>query len=88
MMRLLPGEVVAAYEATGRIPIRLAWTTTDDRGGCAIDTLAESRGITTNSLRSELDNRYETGFLTAWDSDPLRSARRSSATDADAAQCR
>ena len=73
MMRLLPGIIVAAYEATGRIPIRMAWTTKDERGGCAIDTLAEARGVTTEDLRAELDDQYEVGFLTAWDADNPRS---------------
>ena len=73
-MRLLPGDVVRAYETTGRIPIRMTWTTADARGGCAIEALAESRGMTTEDLRCALDTRYEAGFLTAWDADNPRSA--------------
>ncbi len=74
MMRLLPGEVVAAYQHTGRIPIRMAWTTTDDRGGCAMDAVAQSMGLSTDEFRAKLDDRYEVGFLTAWDADNPGSA--------------
>lgn len=69
MNRLLPDDVVNAYRRTGLIPIRLAWTTTDARGGCAIDTLAHARGCTVESIRGSLDKDYETGFLAAWDAD-------------------
>lgn len=69
MNRLLPEDVVNAYRSTGLIPIRLAWTTTDSRGGCAIDTLAKARGCTVEAIRGSLNTDYETGFLAAWDAD-------------------
>ena len=71
MMRLHPDDVVSAFERTKRIPIRLAWTTQDHRGGCAIDTVALVRGISADALRQELNIDYETGFLHAWDADSL-----------------
>lgn len=69
MSRILPDDVVAAYQATGAIPIRMAWITKDARGGCAIDTVARHLGVCTEDLRKTLDKRYEDGFLVAWDSD-------------------
>lgn len=69
MSRILPDDVVEAYKATGVIPIRMAWITTDARGGCAIDTLARHYGVCTDDLRKTLDTQYEEGFLLAWDSD-------------------
>jgi len=72
MTRVLPDDVVQAYYHTGLIPIRCAWNTTDNRGGCAIDALARHRGIDTDDLRGSLPDRYEEGFLLAWDSDEPR----------------
>ena len=72
MTRVLPDDVVQAYKATGMIPIRLAWFTKDERGGCAIDCLARHRGMDTDVLRKELQGRYEEGFIYAWDSDDPR----------------
>ncbi|MGD9725626.1 MAG: hypothetical protein AB7L09_03410 [Nitrospira sp.] len=69
MVRMLPEEIVKAYSATGLIPIRMAWTTTDRRGGCALDALAKSRGCSVDTLRGLLDEHYEAGFLAAWDAD-------------------
>lgn len=69
MSRVLPEDVVSAYQSTGLIPIRLAWSTTDSRGGCAMEALAMARGVTLDSLRGDLPHRYEDGFLMAWDAD-------------------
>ena len=69
MNRVLPDDLVRAYDDTGLIPIRLAWTTTDERGGCALDAMARWRGVTTQELRDSFSPRYEEGFLLAWDSD-------------------
>jgi hypothetical protein len=67
--RILPDDIVEAYRATGVIPIRMSWITTDTRGGCAIDTLARHLSVRTDELRRTLDTRYEEGFLYAWDAD-------------------
>jgi hypothetical protein len=69
MIRLLPEDVVNAYRKTGRIPIRLAWTSNDGRGACAIDVLAQAGDCSTDDVRASLDSNYETGFLAAWDAD-------------------
>lgn len=69
MSRILPDDIVEAYRATGVIPIRMSWITTDTRGGCAIDTLARYFSVQTDELRRTLDTRYEEGFLYAWDAD-------------------
>lgn len=69
MSRVLPDDVVNAYYHTNLIPIRCAWSTTDNRGGCAIDALARHRGVLTDELRATFAPRYEEGFLMAWDAD-------------------
>ena len=69
MKRLLPEVVVNAFRRTGKIPVRLAWTTKDARGCCAIDAVATALGVGTDAFRRTLDNSYETGFLAAWDAD-------------------
>ena len=73
MIRVLPDDVVNAYCETGLIPIRCAWNNEDIRGGCAIDTLAQVRGVTVQELRDSFTPRYEDGFLLAWDSDEPQS---------------
>ncbi len=72
MIRVLPDDVVKAYAATNLIPIRCAWTTTDSRGGCAIDALAIHHGVATEDLREQLTEGYEEGFLLAWDAQDPR----------------
>jgi hypothetical protein len=71
MKRVCAIDVVNAYKATGLIPIRKAWTTTDQRGGCAIDALAR---YTTEYCGEQwaddnLEPNYLRGFLDAWDAD-------------------
>lgn len=71
MKRVCALDVVAAYKATGLIPIRKAWVSEDDRGGCALDTL----GFWLQQTRGEdwadqnLDPTYIKGFIDAWDAD-------------------
>ena len=72
MTRMLAADVIDAYNSTGLIPIRLAWCSRNNRGGCAIDALAQHRGITTEDLRSQFPTRYEEGFLYAWDAEEPR----------------
>lgn len=78
MGRMLPAEVVDAYNSTCLIPIRLAWNTKNDRGGCAIAAVAQHRGVSLDEVRSQFPIRYEEGFLYAWDDEE---PRRKSCTD-------
>lgn len=75
MNRVLPKDVVHAYRTTGLIPVRLVWTTKDERGGCAIDALAACRNVTTDEFRRTLEEGYEEGFLLAWDADDPQSRK-------------
>lgn len=72
MIRVLPDDVVKAYMHTGLIPIRCAWNSDDGRGGCAFVALARHRGIDTDDLLAQLADRYEEGFILAWDADDPR----------------
>ena len=69
MKRVCALDVVNAYKATGLIPIRMAWTSNDARGGCAIDALANCyHGVSGEEWAAEnLDSVYIKGFLDAWD---------------------
>jgi hypothetical protein len=69
---MLPAEVVDAYNSTCLIPIRLAWNTRNDRGGCAIAAVAQHRGVSLDEVRNEFPTRYEEGFLYAWDAEEPR----------------
>lgn len=69
MNRVNAQHVVEAYKITGLIPIRQAWTTTDARGGCALDALA--RATTTMNgeeyAKEYFEELYIKGFVDAWD---------------------
>jgi len=71
MKRVCAYDVVNAYEATGLIPIRKAWSSKDERGGCAIDALARwSTSLSGAAWADEnLDPEYTRGFTDAWDAD-------------------
>lgn len=74
MNRMNPHDVVNAYKATGLIPIRRAWTTTDARGACAFDAYARSCTDMTGDQFSSYyyDADYVKGFVEAWDAeDPM-----------------
>jgi|APSaa5957512535_1039671.scaffolds.fasta_scaffold405855_1 hypothetical protein len=72
MTRMMPKDVINAYNITGMVPIRLAWTTKNSRGACAIDALAQHRGITRAELCDQFPDGYEDGFICAWDTDESR----------------
>lgn len=74
MNRVNAQHVVDAYKITGLIPVRRAWSTTDARGGCAMDALARA----TTSLNGHeyaqtyFEELYISGFVDAWDAeDPM-----------------
>lgn len=70
MIRVMPTDVVNAYKQTGLIPIRRAWQSLDDRGGCAIDALARCQGEDNGEEWSaRLGHAYLKGFLDAWDAE-------------------
>jgi len=75
MRRVSAVDVVAAYKATCLIPIRTAWQTSDNRGGCALDVLAWwFEGIGGEEWAADnLDHIYTQSFLDAWDADETRS---------------
>lgn len=74
MNRIRPRDVVAAYEATGLIPIRKSWTSRDDRGGCAFDAVARHRtSFSGHEMATQFyEDNYVQGFLDAWDADDPR----------------
>lgn len=71
MKRISAIDVVNAYKATCLIPIRKAWQSADQRGGCAIDALAYHQyGTGGYSWAAEnLQPEYALGFTDAWDVD-------------------
>ena len=71
MKRMNPTDVVAAYEATGLIPVRRAWETQDGRAGCAIDAVARHRQNANGEdwAADNLHEMYTRGFVDAWDAD-------------------
>jgi hypothetical protein len=71
VFRVNANDVVTAYKATGLIPIRKAWQSEDERGGCAIDALAHHiAGVTGEAWAVEnLEPDYIKGFVDAWDED-------------------
>ena len=70
MLRINPSDVVAAYTATGLIPIRKAWESVDGRGGCPFSALAQQMGEDSGeSWAGRLDEHYTRGFIDAWDAD-------------------
>lgn len=71
MKRICALDVVTAYKETGLIPIRKAWMSEDDRGGCALDALGAWHSQTRGEdwADENLDSTYIKGFIDAWDSD-------------------
>lgn len=71
MLRINPQDVISAYKETGLIPVRKVWTTSDSRGGCAIDAVAQwSANDSGEAWASKnLDPNYTQGFVEAWDAD-------------------
>ena len=69
--RVSANDVVEAYKATKLIPIRKAWCSNDDRGGCALEAIAQWSTCLTGDdwATAHLTERYIKGFLDAWDAD-------------------